>query len=91
MKPGESLRIFIVAPEQNNILQIQLRTRRQGTQAWQSSAVTHVGRSVYAAKLGPFAAGDDVIEYYATTAEEQENLTAPSQASLRAYTVTVLA
>ncbi|MGB6304240.1 MAG: hypothetical protein WBF45_10850 [Acidobacteriaceae bacterium] len=91
MKPGESLRIFIVAPEQNNILQIQLRTRRQGTQAWQSSAVTHVGRSVYAAKLGPFAAGDDVIEYCATTAGEQENLTAPPQAPQQTYTLSVLA
>ncbi|HTU49358.1 MAG TPA: hypothetical protein VMF56_02125 [Acidobacteriaceae bacterium] len=91
LKPGESLRIFIVAPGQQTILPIQLRTRRQGAQAWQSSATTHVGRSVYSAKLGPFAAGDEVIEYYATTASGQENLTAPPQAPQRTYTLTVLA
>jgi hypothetical protein len=90
LKPGESLRIFIVAPGQQNVLQIQLMTRRQGTQAWQLSPVTHVGRSVYAAKLGPFAAGDDIIEY-CSTAVEQGNLTAPPQAPLRAYTLSVLA
>jgi hypothetical protein len=91
LKPGESLRIFIVAPGQQNILPIQLLTRHQGTQAWQSSPVTHVGRSVYAAKLGPFAAGDEIIEYYVTTFGEQITLTAPPQAPLHSYTVTVLA
>jgi len=91
LKPGESLRIFIVAPGQPNVLPIRLLTRRQGTQTWQSSPVTHVGRSVYAAKLGPFAAGDDIIEYCATAAGEQGNLTAPPQAPLRAYTLSMLA
>jgi hypothetical protein len=91
LKPGESLRIFIVAPGQQNILPIQLLTRRRGTQAWQSSAATHVARSVYAANLGPFAVGDDIVEYYATTAGEQANLTAPPQAPQRTYTLSVLA
>jgi hypothetical protein len=91
LKPGESLRIFIVVPGQKDILPIQLLTRRQGAQAWQSSSVTHVGRSVYAAKLGPFQANDDVIEYYATTAREQGNLTSPVEAPQRTYTLSVLA
>jgi hypothetical protein len=90
LKPGESLRIFIVAPGQPNILDIKLLTRRQGTQAWQSSPVTHVGRSVYAAKLGPFAAGDDIIEYCATAAE-QGPLGAPLEAPQHAYTLNLLA
>ena len=90
LKPGDALRIFIVAPGQQNILQIQLRTRRQGTQAWQSSAATHVGRCVYAAKLGPFAAGENVVEYFAI-AGERENLIAPPQAPQRTYTLSVLA
>ncbi len=91
LKPGESLRIFIVAPGQTDVVDIKLLTRRQGTQAWQSSPVTHVGRSVYAAKLGPFAVGEDIIEYYAATAGEQPNLTAPPQAPQRIYTLSVLA
>jgi hypothetical protein len=91
LKPGESLRIFIVAPGQQNVLGIQLLTRRQGTQAWQTSPVAHVGRSVYAAKLGPFATGDDVIEYCATAAAEDISLSAPPEAPLHAYTLTLLA
>jgi hypothetical protein len=91
LKPGESLRIFIVAPGHADVLPIQLHTRRQDTQAWQSSAATHVGRSVYAAKLGSFAADDEIIEYYATAADEQANLTAPPQAPQRTYTLSVLA
>jgi hypothetical protein len=90
LKAGESLRIFIVAPGQQNILRIRLLTRRQGTQVWQTSPVAHVGRSVYFAKLGPFAAPDEIIEYY-TTAGEQGNLTAPPQAPMRAYTLSILA
>jgi len=89
LKPGESLRIFIVAPSQQNILDIKLLTRRQGTQPWQSNPVTHVGRSVYAAKLGPFSPGDDIIEYCAAAAEDQ-SLTAPPEAPRHAYTLTVL-
>ncbi|MGC1871867.1 MAG: hypothetical protein WA700_12980 [Acidobacteriaceae bacterium] len=91
LKPGESLRIFIVAPGQADILPIQFLMRRQGTQAWQSSPVSHVGRSVYAVELGPFAEGDDVIEYYAITGGEQGALTAPPQAPRRTYMLSVLA
>lgn len=91
LKPGESLRIFVVAPGQQNIVSIQLLTRCQGTQGWQSSPATHVGRSVYAAKLGPFSARDEVVEYYATIAGQAENITAPPQAPRRTYSLTVLA
>ena len=91
MKPGESLRIFIVASGQPNVLEIKLLTRRQGTQTWQSSPVVHAGRSVYAAKLGPFAAGDDTIEYCATVADGKESFSAPPQAPLRTYTLSVVA
>ena len=91
LKPGEALRIFIVAPGQQKILPIQLLTRHQGTQEWQASPVTHVGRSVYSAQLGPFAAGDDIVEYYAAAAGEQGNLSAPVEAPQRAYTLIVLA
>ncbi|MGO8720192.1 MAG: hypothetical protein ACLQMO_13410 [Acidobacteriaceae bacterium] len=91
LRPGESLRIFIVAPNQPNILAIQLLTRRQGTQAWQSSRAMHAGRSVYTAKLGPFAAGDDTIEYCATATGEQGILSVPPQTPQHVYTLSVLA
>ncbi len=91
LKPGESLRIFIVAPGQQDLVPMQLHTRQQGTQAWQSHPVTHVGRSVYGATLGPFSAGQEIVEYYATTGGEQGNFTAPAEAPQRAYTLSVLA
>jgi hypothetical protein len=91
LKAGESLRIFIVAPGYAGVLPIQLLMRLQSTREWQSSPVTHVGRSVYAAKLGPFSARDEVVEYYATIGGQQENITAPPQAPQRTYTLSVLA
>src|SRR6185437_16217652 len=91
LKAGESLRIFIVAPGHAEVPPIQLLRRPQGTHEWQSSPATHVGRSVYAATLGPFSARDEVIEYYATIAGQQEDFTAPPQAPQRTYTLTVLA
>jgi len=91
LKSGESLRIFVVAPGQTDFLPVQLLRRPQGTHEWQSSPATHVGRSVYAATLGPFSARDEVIEYYATIAGQQEDFTALPQAPQRTYTLTVLA
>lgn len=91
LKPGESLRIFLVAPGQENVLAIKLLTRRQGTQPWQSSPAVHAGRSVYTVKLGPFEAGDDTIEYCATASSEQGTLSAPPQAPQHVYTLNVLA
>ena len=90
LKSGESLRIFIVAPGQENVAEIKLLTRRQGTQSWQSSPAIHAGRSVYTGMLGPFA-DDDAIEYCATATSEQEPLSAPPQAPLHVYTLSILA
>jgi hypothetical protein len=91
LKPGESLRIFIVAPGHQNVLDVNLLTRRQGAEAWQSSPAIYAGRSVYAVTLGPFAAGDDIIEYCATSAAGDNSLSTPPEAPLRAYTLNVLA
>ncbi len=91
LQPGETLRIFIVAPGQQTVLPVQLHTRRQGAPEWQTSAAIHVGRSVYAAKLGPFAAGDSIVEYYAAADGEQGSLTAPAEAPQRTYTLSVMA
>jgi hypothetical protein len=90
LKPGESLRIFIVAPGQNNGIGIQLLTRRRGTQSWQISPAIHAGRSIYTATLGPFAAGN-AIEYCATATGGQGLLSAPPQAPLHVYTLNMLA
>jgi hypothetical protein len=90
LKPGESLRIFIVAPGQKNVAEIKLLTRRQGARPWQSSSAIHAGRSVYTATLGPFAVGD-AIEYCATATGDQGPLSAPPQAPLHVYTLSILA
>jgi hypothetical protein len=90
LNPGESLRIFIVAPglEQGEVM---LHTRRQGAQQWQTLKAAHSGRDVYASQLGPFTAGDGTVEYYATAPGAPEPLSAPPQASVNVYTLNVLA
>jgi hypothetical protein len=48
-----------------------------------------VGRNVYAARLGPFAATDGTIEYYATAPGTHE-LSDPPQAPANVYTLNIL-
>ncbi len=91
LKPGESLRIFIVAPGRPQVCEVKLLTRRQGLQEWQASVAAHLGRSVYAAALGPFTAADRTIEYYVSLTGQSLNLAAPPQAPVNVYTLHVLA
>ena len=86
MKPGETLRLFIVAPGQEGA-DVRLHTRRQGAEAWQSMAAAPAGRSVYTVLLGP--AQDGMLEYYASA--PGETLTDPPQAPVNVYTLNILA
>jgi hypothetical protein len=96
LKPGESLRIFLVAPGHGETAQIKLLTRPQGTQTWQTSTASHAGRSVYSVTLGPFTAADRTIEYYATATAnprmtgKSQPLSAPPQAPVNVYTLNML-
>ena len=90
LKPGESLRIFIHVSGQHEVAQVKLFTRRQGTQTWDPSGAAHAGRNVYAANLGPFAAADGAIEYYATALSKSQTFTDPPQAPLNVYTLNLL-
>jgi len=90
LKPGESLRIFIVAPGLEEVAEVKLHTRRQNTQEWQTSTANHAGRSVYTAQLGPFQASDGAIEYYATAANDSQLLCDPPQAPLNVYTLNIM-
>lgn len=91
LKPGESLRIFIVATEQTQPADVKLLTRRQGSDQWQAVSAAHAGRGVYAAQLGPFAASDEVIEYYATVPAESHLLSDPPQAPINLYALRLFA
>jgi hypothetical protein len=101
LKAGESLRIFIVALGQvapgdvvsgrEEVAEVKLLTRRQGTHPWQSSAAAHAGRSVYTARLGPFEAADGTIEYYATVPSGSQLLSDPPQAPVNFYTLNIMA
>ncbi|MGH9617849.1 MAG: hypothetical protein ACRD28_14010, partial [Acidobacteriaceae bacterium] len=91
MKPGESLRIFIVAPGHESGAKLNLLTRRQGIEPWQSFPAVHAGRSVYTAQLGPFAASDGAIEYCVRAANEHERSSASEQSSSHVCTLNLLA
>ncbi len=89
LRPGEILRLFIVAPGQD-VVDVKLQTRRQGTKEWQSSPAAHAGRSVYSASLGPFKSEDGAIEYYASSPGESLSLSDPPQAPLNFHTLNIL-
>ena len=87
LKLGESLRLFINCPGQKDVIAVKLLTRRHGTQQWDATEATHAGRNVYSVKLGPFAAGDGAIEYYAAASGGSQHLSDPPQAPLNVYTL----
>jgi hypothetical protein len=89
LKPGETLRLFILAPGLE-VVDVELHTRRQGTRQWQSSAAAHAGRSVYTTSLGPLKPEDGAIEYYASVPGEGQSLSDPPQAPENFYTVNSL-
>jgi len=91
LKPGESLRIFIVAPGLAEGGEVKLFTRRQGVRQWHSSMAAHAGRDVYAAQLGPFAADDGTLEYYATATGGTETFCDPPQAPENLYILNIMA
>ncbi len=91
LNPGESLRIFIIVPGLAEGGEVKLFTRCQGAQQWHCCVVTHAGRDVYAAQLGPFAAGDGTVEYYATAERGVETLCDPPQAPGNVYTLNIVA
>jgi hypothetical protein len=88
--PDDTLRIFVHCPGQRQAIPVKLFTRRQGTQKWNQSQAAHVGRNVYAAKLGPFSSSDVTIEYYATATDGQHEFTDPPQGPTNVYTVNIL-
>jgi hypothetical protein len=91
MRPGESLRIFIVAPALEEGGAVKLHTRRQGALPWQTFTAVHAGRDVYVSQLGPFDAVDGTIEYYATATGKPQPLSDPPQAPVNVYTMNLLA
>ena len=91
LNPGKSLRIFILAPGLAEGGEVKLFTRRQGARQWRSCMAAHAGRDVYTAQLGPFAAGDGTVEYYATARGGDETLCDPPQAPGNAYTLNIVA
>ncbi len=87
---GDSIRIFIIAPGQTDIIDVKLHTRRLGEQQWKSVSADHAGRAVYSAELGPFQASDATIEYYAAAPGNPSTMSAPPQAPVNLYTLNVL-
>ncbi|MGP8271008.1 MAG: hypothetical protein ACLQLH_13130 [Terracidiphilus sp.] len=90
LKPGEELRIFIVAPGLEEGSAVTLHTRPQGALRWESVAAVHAGRDVFSARLGPFDATDQGIEYYASAIAGTQLLHDPPEAPVNAYMLNLL-
>ena len=90
LAPGESLRIFINVSGKPGDENVKLFTRRQDTETWNSSDAAHAGRNVYTAQLGPFAAEDSAIDYYASVPGKSQTYCDPPQAPINFYTVNIL-
>ncbi len=90
LKPGESLRLFIVVPGVNGA-EVKFHTRREGRRDWQAQSARHAGRNVYTAQLGPFSMQDGAVEYYASADSAGQSLVDPPEAPQNAYRVNMMA
>ncbi len=66
LKPGESSRIFIVAPSDRPIGEVRLHSRQRGAKDWTIQPAELVGRNVYRVSVGPFEPDISPVEYYAS-------------------------
>ena len=85
---GESVRLFIVAPGGREPGRVMLHTRVRGVAQWTSSPAKLAGRRTYEARLGPFAPGPALAEYYVSA--NAGKLTAPPEAPKNSYLVTLI-
>jgi len=92
LKAGESVRLFVVAPNYDDIPTVKLHTRVDGSASWNVQSAAHAGRSVFTGTLGPFPAANRTVSYYvsATIQGEYGQHTAPAEAPLRLYTMNIL-
>ena len=63
LKPGESVRLTIIAPGAAEPGPIALRTRLTAASPWVSTPAKLRARRTYEARLGPFPASAKVIDY----------------------------
>lgn len=94
LRPGESLRLFVVAPGIDaGTSEVKLHLRREGRDEWESRNAQHAGRNVYTVQLGPFSASDGTMHYYASALSPgaTEDLVDPPEAPRNVYLLNLLA
>lgn len=93
LKPGQTLRLFIVAPGmQPDSAEVRLHLRREGRNDWESQTAKHAGRNVYTVQLGPFSDQDGTVHYYASAVirGKSQPFVDPPEAPRNAYSLNVL-
>lgn len=92
LRPGESLRLFIVAPgSEGSAREVKFHTRSEHQKNWDIQMAAHAGRNVYTVQLGPFSFADGMIEYYASVDTEGQLLVDPPEAPQNTYRLNVMA
>ena len=93
---GEHYRVPGIHTSEPSPQRVPVLFQAGGSDEGRTFAATHAGRSVFSATLGPFAATDRTIEYYATatpnprTTGKSPSLSAPVEAPANVYTLNVL-
>ncbi|MCX6638052.1 MAG: hypothetical protein NT090_23595 [Acidobacteria bacterium] len=85
---GERVRILIVAPGGGTVRTVMLHTRLRGAGKWTATPAKLLGRRTYQAMLGPLD-GAELAEYYVSAAIGGAKLTAPPDAPVNTYCLTL--
>jgi hypothetical protein len=85
---GERVRIMIVAPGGGTVGAMTLHTRVRGAGKWTATPASLLGRRTYQAMLGPMD-GAELAEYYVSAKIGGAKLTAPLDAPVNTYGLTL--
>ena len=94
LRTGERTRVFAVAPGHGKVSRVSLYIRTPGSEKWNQSPMTLVGRRTFAGELARGESVLSLMDYYAQ-AEFQSGgvtsvVTAPLEAPARFYTATLV-
>lgn len=94
LRPGESLRLFIVAPGIDaGSAEVKLHLRPEGREEWETWSAQHAGRNVYTVQLGPFSESDGTVHYFASATAQglSQSLVDPPEAPGNAWLLNLIA
>jgi len=94
LRAGERTRVFALAPGHGKVSRVSLYIRMSGSEKWNQTPMTFVGRRTYSGELSTGESVLPLMDYYAEaefrSGDVTSVVTAPLEAPARFYTATLV-